>query len=364
MLMPDDLVCRYQGVEKSYGSQTVVKDLNLDIRRGEFLTMLGPSGSGKTTVLMMLAGLLNPTRGRIMLDGKPLEGIPPHRRNIGVVFQSYSLFPHMTVAENIAYPLKARHLPKDAIAQRVQQSLEMIQMRDVGQRRPSELSGGQQQRVALARALVFDPSIVLLDEPLGALDRQLRETMQYELKRIHRETGVTMVYVTHDQGEAMTLSDRVAVFRDGRQLQCAPPGELYDRPTSAFVAEFVGENNRLTGIITAVRDDGCMIRTSTGDTIMAEQPTGLGVGSAVLIYLRPERVLVGPAAEACCNNLVAKVVDMTFLGDHTRLQLEFAGNPHFVAKQNLFGQAVLPRQGEELRVGWTKQAPQILTADT
>jgi len=299
-----------------------------------------------------------------MLNGKPLEGIPPHKRNIGVVFQSYSLFPHMTVAENIAYPLKARHLPKETIDRRVQQSLEMIQLRDVGRRRPSELSGGQQQRVALARALVFDPSIVLLDEPLGALDRQLRETMQYELKRLHAETGVTMVYVTHDQGEAMALSDRIAVFRNGRQLQCAPPRELYDRPTDPFVAEFVGENNRMTGVITAIRDDGCVITTSAGETILAEQPSGLKVGSAVFVYLRPERVLVGPAAESCCNTLSAKVVDMTFLGDHTRLQLEFAGSSHFVAKQNLFGHAVLPRQGDRLRIGWTKQASQVLAAGT
>lgn len=362
--MVDDLVCRYEGVEKAYGSQTVVKDLNLAIRRGEFLTMLGPSGSGKTTVLMMLAGLLNPTKGRIMLDGKPLEGIPPHRRNIGVVFQSYSLFPHMTVADNIAYPLKARRMPKDVIASRVQQSLNMIHLRDVGARRPSELSGGQQQRVALARALVFDPSIVLLDEPLGALDRQLRESMQYELKRIHEETGVTMVYVTHDQGEAMTLSDRVAVFRDGRQLQCAPPTEIYDRPANSFVAEFVGENNRLTGVISSISNDGCEVRTSMGQTIMAEVPSDLGVGEAVSIYLRPERVIIGSQAEACCNKFTARVLDITFLGDHTRLQLEFAGGSHFIAKQNLFGHKVLPRRGEPLPIGWTRGASQILAVET
>lgn len=360
--MADDFVCSYQGVEKAYGTQTAVKELNLDIRRGEFLTLLGPSGSGKTTVLMMLAGLLTPTKGRILLDSNALEGIPPHRRNIGVVFQSYSLFPHMTVAQNIAYPLRARHMPRETIEQRVKQSLDLIRLQGVGSRRPFELSGGQQQRVALARALVFNPSIVLLDEPLGALDRQLRETMQYELKRLHKQTGVTMVYVTHDQGEAMTLSDRVAVFRDGAQLQCAPPRELYDWPSNAFVAEFVGENNRLVGLISAISEDGCEVRLSSGDSIMAERPRGLEVGAAVLVYLRPERVMIGPAAEGCSNSLLAKVVDVTFLGDHTRLQLEVPGNTQFIAKQNLFGRAALPRLGDQLRIGWTREAPQILAA--
>jgi putative spermidine/putrescine transport system ATP-binding protein len=210
--------------------------------------------------------------------------------------------------------------------------------------------------------LVFDPAIVLLDEPLGALDRQLRETMQYELKRLHKQTGVTMVYVTHDQGEAMTLSDRVAVFRDGAQLQCAPPRELYDRPENAFVAEFVGENNRLAGVITAASEDSCEVRIPSGDSITVERPPDLGVGAAVLVYLRPERVMIGQAAESCGNNLLAKVVDVTFLGDHTRLQLEMPGNAQFIAKQNLFGRAALPRPGDQLRIGWTKEAPQILAA--
>ncbi len=360
--MSDDIISRYQNVSKSYGVHAVVKDLNLDIRRGEFLSLLGPSGSGKTTTLMMLAGLQSPTSGHILLDNVPIEGIPPHRRNIGVVFQNYALFPHMTVAENLAYPLKARRMAKADIGKRVKRGLEMVQLQALGERRPTELSGGQQQRVALARALVFDPSVVLLDEPLGALDRQLRESMQLELKQLHRETGVTMVYVTHDQGEAMTMSDRVAVFNDGMLLQCASPKDLYDHPESAFVAEFVGENNRLSGQVAARDAVSCTITTDTGLTIRASAKPELKAGVKVLVYLRPERVLVGPAAANCENRYSTKVADAIFLGDHTRLRFELAGNPNFTAKQNFFGDAGPPRPAEEIEVGWSSQAPQVVPA--
>lgn len=360
--MSEDIVSRYQNVSKSYGSNAVVKNLNLDIKRGEFLSLLGPSGSGKTTILMMLAGLQSPTSGHILLDNVAIEGIPPNRRNIGVVFQNYALFPHMTVAENLAYPLKARRMAKDDIAKRVKRGLEMTQLQALGQRRPTELSGGQQQRVALARALVFDPSIVLLDEPLGALDRQLRESMQLELKQLHRVTGVTMVYVTHDQGEAMTMSDRVAVFNDGILLQCAPPKYLYDHPESAFVAEFVGENNRLTGKVAASDGASCTITTDAGLRIQASAKPEVKAGDEVLVYLRPERLMIGPAAANCENRYVAKVTDTIFLGDHTRLRFELAGNPNFAAKQNFFGDAGSPRPGDQIEVGWASQAPQVVPA--
>jgi putative spermidine/putrescine transport system ATP-binding protein len=358
----DDIITRYQNVSKTYGSNVVVKDLNLDIKRGEFLSLLGPSGSGKTTTLMMLAGLQSPTSGHILLDNVSIEGIPPHRRNIGVVFQNYALFPHMTVAENLAYPLKARRMAKDDIAKRVRLGLEMTQLQTLGQRRPTELSGGQQQRVALARALVFDPSIVLLDEPLGALDRQLRESMQLELKQLHRETGVTMIYVTHDQGEAMMMSDRVAVFNEGTLLQCAPPNDLYDHPKSAFVAEFVGENNRLSGQVAASDAACCTIMTDIGLIIRACAKPELKVGDKVLIYLRPERVMVGIAAANCENRYAAKVTDAIFLGDHTQLRLELAGNTSFAVKQNFFGDTGPPRPADQIEVGWIRQAPQVVPA--
>ncbi|MGO4563333.1 ABC transporter ATP-binding protein [Rhizobiales bacterium 3FA27D7] len=360
--MTDNIISRYENVSKSYGGLTVVKNLDLDIHRGEFLSLLGPSGSGKTTTLMMLAGLQSPSSGHIFLNDRPIEGIPPHRRNIGVVFQNYALFPHMTIAENLAYPLKARRIPKPEIARRVQRGLEMVKLHALAQRRPTELSGGQQQRVALARALVFEPSIVLLDEPLGALDRQLRESMQLELKQLHRETGVTMVYVTHDQAEAMTMSDRVAVFNDGRLLQCAPPREIYDQPKSAFVAEFVGENNRLAGTIVASANDGCTVKADTGLMIRTRPQPGLEIGDAVFVYLRPERVMVGPAAANCENKYVVEVADAIFLGDHTRLRLDLPGNPNFTIKQNFFGDARPPGPADRIEFGWTVQAPQVVAA--
>jgi putative spermidine/putrescine transport system ATP-binding protein len=224
----------FDRVQKSYDGETlVVKDLNLGIGKGEFLTMLGPSGSGKTTCLMMLAGFETATHGEIKLGGRPINNIPPHKRGIGMVFQNYALFPHMTVGENLAFPLEVRGISKADIETKVQRALDMVQMGAFANRRPAQLSGGQQQRIALARALVFEPELVLMDEPLGALDKQLREHMQFEIKHLHDQLGVTVVYVTHDQGEALTMSDRVAVFNDGRIQQLAPPEELYERRSTA-----------------------------------------------------------------------------------------------------------------------------------
>ncbi|MDP6029637.1 MAG: ATP-binding cassette domain-containing protein, partial [Arenicellales bacterium] len=233
-----DLFVRFIKVQKSYDGETlVVKNLNLDIERGEFVTMLGPSGSGKTTCLMMLAGFEPATHGEIYLGDRPINAVPPHKRGIGMVFQNYALFPHMTVNENLAFPLEVRRLSKSEIASRAKRALDMVQLGAFGDRRPAQLSGGQQQRVAVARALVFDPDLVLMDEPLGALDKQLREQMQYEIKHIHETLGVTVVYVTHDQSEALTMSNRIAVFDDGVIQQLATPSDLYERPENAFVAQ-------------------------------------------------------------------------------------------------------------------------------
>ena len=248
----NDALISFKGVQKTYdGTQLVVRDLNLDIQRGEFLSLLGPSGSGKTTTLMMLAGFESPTAGDIFLDGKPITRTPPHKRNFGMVFQNYALFPHMTVAENIAYPLRVRKLPNAERDAKVKRALEMVQMGAMGGRYPSQMSGGQQQRVALARAMVFDPQLVLMDEPLGALDKQLREHMQIELKALHRQLGVTFVYVTHDQSEALTMSDRVAVFNDGRIQQIDRVDRLYETPSNRFVASFVGDNAVLDATVHA-----------------------------------------------------------------------------------------------------------------
>ena len=235
---------RFIDVKKSYDHRTlVVTGFNLDVAKGEFVTLLGPSGSGKTTILLLVAGFESVTGGDIWMDGVPITKVAPYKRNIGMVFQNYALFPHMTVAENLAYPLKIRNQGREAAAARVEEYLDLVELGDFGNRRPGQLSGGQRQRVALARALIFEPSVVLMDEPLGALDRKLREQMQFEISRLHRALGFTVIYVTHDQTEALTMSDRVAVFDAGVVQQCAAPATLYERPANAFVADFIGENN-------------------------------------------------------------------------------------------------------------------------
>ena len=255
----ENSLVRFVDIQKSYdGEALVVKNLNLDVAKGEFLTMLGPSGSGKTTCLMMLAGFEPATHGEIFLNESPINKVPPHKRGIGMVFQNYALFPHMTVAENLAFPLEVRHIDKADREQRVNRALDMVQLGAFGDRRPAQLSGGQAQRVAVARSLVFDPDLVLMDEPLGALDKNLREQMQYEIKHIHENLGLTVVYVTHDQSEALTMSNRIAVFDDGIIQQCDPPPVLYEEPNNAFVAGFIGENNRFVGKV--VEDDGDTVR--------------------------------------------------------------------------------------------------------
>ena len=262
---------RFDHVEKSYdGKQLVVRDLNLDIVEGEFLTLLGPSGSGKTTTLMMLAGFESATSGEIYLDGRPINAIAPEHRNIGMVFQNYALFPHMTVAENVAFPLSVRGIKGNEATDRVNKALDKVGLSGFQGRRPAQMSGGQQQRVAVARALVFEPKLVLMDEPLSALDKQLREQLQYEIKRLHHELGLTVVYVTHDQTEAMAMSDRVAVFHQGRIQQIDAPTTLYERPCNAFVAQFIGENNQLKGRVLSFDGERCSVLLDDGATVEAQ----------------------------------------------------------------------------------------------
>src|SRR5580765_1559824 len=277
--MPDPIV-RFAGIGKTYdGLTSVVADLDLDIERGEFLTLLGPSGSGKTTTLMMLAGFEAPTAGEILFEGKPLSRVPPHQRNIGMVFQNYALFPHMDVAENIGFPLSVRGVSAADIAARVERALATVQLTGFGRRRPAQLSGGQQQRVAVARALVFEPKLILMDEPLGALDKQLREQMQLEIRQLHRRLGVTMVYVTHDQAEALTMSDRIAVFHRGKIQQLDRPAQLYEAPVNAFVARFIGENNRFDGSLQSVAGDRCSVRIADDACIEGSLAVPLQVGA-------------------------------------------------------------------------------------
>jgi len=363
MAAQQDNYVQFSEVQKSYDGETlVVKDLNLSIRAGEFLTMLGPSGSGKTTTLMMLAGFEVPTHGRIFLDGRPIDNVPPHKRNIGMVFQNYALFPHMTVAENLAFPLEVRRLAKSEINAKIKRALDMVKLSGFATRRPGQLSGGQQQRVALARALVFEPKLILMDEPLGALDKQLREHMQLEVKHIHRDLGVTVVYVTHDQSEALTMSDRIAVFNDGEIQQLATPDDLYERPQNSFVAQFIGENNRLHGKVVAVNGTGCQVEVEGGGKVEAMPVRVDGPGSPTTLSLRPERVMLNPVDGICANIFSAKVEELIYLGDHTRVRTSVCGNQDFVIKvPNSEGVPQLA-PGAAITVGWKKEDCRALDA--
>jgi putative spermidine/putrescine transport system ATP-binding protein len=335
---------RFDRVQKSYdGTSLVVRDLNLDVHRGEFLTLLGPSGSGKTTTLMMLAGFERPTTGHIMLEGRPIDSLPPERRGIGVVFQNYALFPHMTVEQNVAFPLRYRKIRGADARIRVERALSMVRLDGFGSRKPTQLSGGQQQRVALARALVFEPKLVLMDEPLGALDKQLRERMQIEIKQLQRELGLTVVFVTHDQSEALTMSDRVAVFGEGVIQQLALPRELYDEPGNAFVAGFVGENNLIP---CTAGDAGDAAITADGTRLPCVVAHPLAPGSKALLAIRPERIMLAePGGDAvACSRVSGKVMDASFGGDHVRIDfVAFGGVPLTV---RLPPSAGIPATGE------------------
>ena len=344
---------RFDNVEKSYDGRTlVVRDLSLDVAPGEFLTLLGPSGSGKTTTLLMLAGFESPTAGEILLEGRPITRLPPHKRDIGMVFQNYALFPHMTVWQNVAFPLAIRGLPKHEIAERVARALAVVKLVDLESRRPLQLSGGQQQRVALARAFVFNPRLVLLDEPLGALDKQLREQMQYELKQIHEALDVTMVYVTHDQAEALTMSDRIAVFNAGRLQQVAAPRVVYEQPANAFVAQFIGESNRLTGTVVEAHGDRRRVRVAEGCLIEAVAVDAGGPGATTLLAIRPEHLVLAPAAGAYGNTLSARVEDLIYQGDTARIRLSVLDGRELVAKVPIRFADTSFKRADTIAVAW------------
>ena len=363
--MAETLV-RFEGVRKSSGADgaAAVVGLDLDIARGELMTLLGPSGSGTTTTLMMLAGFEEPSSGRILLDGKDIAHTPPHRRGIGVVFQSYALFPHMTVAENVAFPLSVRGMGRAERDARVVKALAMVRLEGYADRRPVQLSGGQQQRVALARAMVFEPPIVLLDEPLGALDKALREEMQLEIRHIHQRLGVTMMYVTHDQAEALTLSDRIAVFEGGRIRQCADPKMLYDRPADAFVAGFVGENNLLPGRVEARAGDDCTVRLRCGPMITARAVDRGEVGDRCLVAIRPERIAVAgvTASDLGEGAMPAILQEAIFLGDHVRLRLSIGDGGEILAKRPA-GIGTLPDPGGPVAIAWPEGAARAFQAE-
>jgi len=322
-------------VRKSFGPVAAVEDLSLRIEPGEFITFLGPSGSGKTTTLMMIAGFDHPTAGEISIDSQPITGVPPYRRGIGMVFQNYALFPHMTVAENIGFPLRQRAVSKAETAERVAEALDIVRLRGYEGRYPRQLSGGQQQRVALARAIIFRPRVLLMDEPLSALDKQLREELQFEIKRLHRQLGITFIYVTHDQREALIMSDRVAVMNEGRMEQVGSPADLYDRPANRFVASFIGESNFLEGTVLGT-SAGMATVSVAGATVRASSSRSLAAGTKVVLAVRPEKIVFREGAGGRTgdfNALPVTVRDVTFVGEIHRYVLEIAPSVTAVLKQ-------------------------------
>ena len=359
-----DPIIIFDKVTKSYDGVTqVVKSLDFVVERGEFVTLLGPSGSGKTTTLMMLAGFEDPSSGTILFDGRPLNNVPAHRRGIGVVFQNYALFPHMSVAGNLSFPLEMQGLGRADRDVRIRQALDMVRLTHLADRRPAQLSGGQQQRVALARALVFQPKLVLMDEPLGALDKQLREHMQLEIKHIHEALGVTVVYVTHDQGEALTMSNRVAVFHNGCIQQLASPAAIYDEPANAFVASFIGENNKLDGVIAATDGQYCDLKLADGAIVRAKRGATLNVGARAILSLRPERVEIGDATDRQ-NRFEAGIEELIYFGDHTRLRLALGGSESFVARMTYKDGISGLKKGDRIPVSWKADNCRALLPDS
>lgn len=339
-----DAFIHFDKVSKAFGVVTVVDNLDLSIGRGEFVSMLGPSGSGKTTLLMMLAGFENPTNGAISVGGKRVDALPPYKRNMGVVFQNYALFPHMSVADNVAFPLKMRGASRSEIVERVTKALDMVQLGAFHERKPIQLSGGQQQRVALARALVFEPEVVLMDEPLGALDKKLREQMQMDIRDIHHRLGLTIVFVTHDQTEALTMSDRIAIFNHGKIEQIGGPSEIYDRPKTQFVAEFIGETNLLGGKVSSCSNGLLKVILDGGQPIRVASATALEAGKHVKVSVRPERIELGPSGDGQ-NELKVRVTDIVYHGDHLQVQVD-AGSRSLVVKATR--KAVTPQVGQEI----------------
>jgi putative spermidine/putrescine transport system ATP-binding protein len=347
------------GLAKRYGGTVALHPTSLEIGAGEFYTLLGPSGSGKTTLLMLIAGFATPSGGDLRLDGRRITDEPPETRNFGMVFQGYALFPHLTVAENVAFPLSIRNLPWAEQEQRVRAALDMVRLSGLADRRPRALSGGQQQRVALARALVFEPALVLLDEPLSALDRRLRKDLQVELKQIHARLGTTFIYVTHDQEEAMSMSDRIAILRDGHVLQTGAPAEIYDRPNSRFVAGFLGETNILEGTLQAADDNAILVRI--GETVVRHEGRhpDLSIGSKLCLGLRPEQVTLGDASNRG-NTLSGRILTATHFGPYLQLEIDAGIGDKVSLRLSPPASAGTFRTGERIDFSWSPSATRVV----
>ncbi len=346
--MPEAI--RLEDVTKRFGEHAAVDDVSLEIKKGEFFSMLGPSGCGKTTTLRMIAGFEQPSDGQILLEGEPVDDVPPYRRNVNTVFQSYALFEHLNVEENVAFGLKRKKVPKDEIARRVNEALELVGLEHRAQARPNELSGGMQQRVALARALVNRPAVLLLDEPLGALDLKLRRQMQLELKDIQREVGITFVYVTHDQEEALAMSDRIAVMQDGKVVQCGVPEDVYEHPAEAFVAGFIGISNLMEGIV----DGKDKVKLASGQKVSAPLPDGCDRGETVQLSVRPEKIALDEL-EGGMVRIDGTIEQRVYQGVNTQVTVSLGDGARLVAlEQNTYRARSDERwePGTKVKVGW------------
>ena len=336
---------------KKYDAVAALDGVTMTFRDGEFFGLLGPSGSGKTTLLRAIAGFVTLDRGQVLIDGQDVGGVPVHARNIGMVFQNYALFPHMSVAENVAFGLEVRGRPREDVAQSVKDALAMVRLGGLEQRKPKQLSGGQQQRVALARALVTRPKVLLLDEPLGALDKHLRQEMQVELRRIQRQVGITTIFVTHDQEEALTLSDRIAIFDSGRIIQEGAPMAVYERPVTRFAAGFLGEANFLPGRVTAMEAGGlARVALDIGGEASCRLSSGQA-GQTVLLALRPEKITLATGGQAGLNVVRGKVLDVVFSGNSTTYRIAVGEQVMILFRQNLAQGTVAP--GTEVVLSWS-----------
>jgi putative spermidine/putrescine transport system ATP-binding protein len=354
-----------RGATKVHGTVVALDNASFDLFEGEFLTLLGPSGSGKTTLLMLVAGLSEPTAGEIWIDGKLATYAAPHLRDIGMVFQNYALFPHLTVRENIAFPLRMRGVANDEIDKRVMQALRTVQLEHTAERQPRALSGGQQQRIALARCFVYRPSIILMDEPLGALDRKLRDRMQVEINQLHRELGITVLYVTHDQDEAMAMSDRICLMNDGKIEQIGTPEELYFRPRSIFTADFIGDSNLIDATVESIALGGaCRLAGPAGAHLAAATAGGCGAGAKARLMVRPERVRILGAGDTAANTLRGTTREALFVGSAYKYCVELADGTRIWGRQ-LSGEG-LPRPvaGQELAIGWDASDCVVLAEST
>ena len=353
MNSPTGTILRLEGVSKRFGPTVTADDLSLEVKRGEFFTFLGPSGSGKSTILRMVAGLEQPDSGLIEIDGRDVSGTSPWNRELGMMFQQYAIFPHMTVAQNVAYGLKVRNWDADLRQKRVTEMLHLVGLAGIEGKNATLLSGGEQQRVALARALAPEPKMLLLDEPLSALDERIRRAMQNELKRVHAETGTTFLYVTHDQEEALTMSDRIAVFNDGAIYQLDTPDGLYEKPENSFVAQFIGENNQLHGRVAGMDPGLCEVELDGGGRVKALPVKVEGVGSRTLVSIRPERIVMEPEEMKCENEFRAKVDEMIYKGEYTTLRIRLAeGTAEMTVKMPVSRKAGDVKVGSTIRVGW------------